>query len=320
VLRRAHIRFYLPLLFYTLDWLVFFILIPRSWTPMEMQNSAAQTDSIARPVATDARFKTGAFLALLAWAIICCSLVHSIFHYKTSTSAPSTSRRAPTPTPLKLLLTIILMGLHIAYTAVASWSWSLSPYNISASLGWLYGLGYTPALLILIIFNLYGYIDENEDKLLIAQRARRGESELRLLRARKPGWWSRSNSRTQRREGQDVEVRDGNLLIVKGGVVDDEDASGYWWWRRRKEEEAEAETEASRRRNRTMGTSSSSAGSSSRYILGSSMLTPEDSDHVPRWKQKYTDEGDGGSERTASSLRSGVSDARPQIVRSMLDV
>src|SRR5271163_287763 len=76
---RAYIKFYLPLLFYALDWLVFFMTIPRSWTPIEMQSSDAQTDSVARPATTDARFKIGALFALLAWAIICCSLAHSIF-------------------------------------------------------------------------------------------------------------------------------------------------------------------------------------------------------------------------------------------------
>ena len=57
---------------------------------------------------------------------------------------------------------------------------------------WPYGLGYGPSLLILIIFNIWGYIDRNEDLQLIDQRRARGravDAELGIVK--KPAWWNR---------------------------------------------------------------------------------------------------------------------------------
>ena len=286
-----------------------------------MQRSPAQTESIAQPAATDVRFKTGVLVAFLAWVVICYSLAHSMYHYSLGNSRPRSPAailaKKASP-PAKLVLTILLLATRVAYTAASSWSWPLSPYNVSAHIGWLYGLGYGPSLLILIVFDVAGYVDDNEDKQLIAQRARRGESadaELAVLAAaadhRRPGWWSKSTLQALGRKGQDVETRDPRGWIVPDAVGgDDDDASGYWWWQRRKEEEA-AEIKRSR------GHDAASTGSSTRHILGSSMLVQE-SEPVPRWKQKH---GSYDGEASLASLRSGTSrDSRPQVVRSMLDV
>ncbi|KAH0845412.1 hypothetical protein FOPE_11799 [Fonsecaea pedrosoi] len=153
-------NFYLPLLFYAFDCAVFFTLVPRSWSFAQKQRSPTQTQGLARPVALDARFKSASVLATVCLGLIVFRLGYG-----------SRTYRANIPTTL--LLTIICLGLRVAYVLAGSWVWGLSPFRRDLSGGVLYGLGYAPALLILVLLNIHGYMNENEDKVLIALRASR---------------------------------------------------------------------------------------------------------------------------------------------------
>jgi len=56
----------------------------------------------------------------------------------------------------------------------------------------MYGLGWGTISAILVIFEVFGYIDPNEDRELIRQRRTRGaEIDQELGITKKPQWWSR---------------------------------------------------------------------------------------------------------------------------------
>lgn len=167
--------------------------IPRSWTKIQFQRSSEQQNALAKPTATDSRFKIAGFLAFFAWCTICFSLRHSIHHYKPRNRGLFNRfigflRHCPT----KFLLTIPLLLIKIIYTTGSAFVWDVSPLKVDGNFGWMYGLGHTPALLILIIFEIWGYLEPNEDRALMTQRAqreRRLDGELGIVK--KPNWWSK---------------------------------------------------------------------------------------------------------------------------------
>lgn len=167
--------------------------IPRSWTKIQFQRSPEQQNALAKPTATDSRFKIAGFLAFFAWCTICYSLRHSIHHYKPRNRGLFNRlfgflRYCPT----KFLLTIPLLLIKILYATASAFVWDLSPLKANGNFGWMYGLGHAPALLILIIFEIWGYLEPNEDRALMTQRAQRertSDGELGIVK--KPSWWSK---------------------------------------------------------------------------------------------------------------------------------
>lgn len=187
--RRSKVEFYLPLVFYAFAWLTFFMTIPRSWTPLQKQHTPEQKEHIARPAATSPREKAGAILAIIAFGVICYSLSHSLKHYK---PAPSRLRSLKT-TPPKILIALVLLAIRLVYNLAAAWIWDISLFNADVPVVWPYGLGYAPVLLILILFEVAGFLEENEDKRIIAQRRARGQTHDRELGiVMKPSWWNRN--------------------------------------------------------------------------------------------------------------------------------
>jgi hypothetical protein len=186
----------MPLIFYLFGFLNFFMTIPRSWNSVQKQRSLDQQDALAKPSATDSRFKAGAVLAFCAWLVIVYALRHNIHYYKPKSKGPFRSCWGFVRyTPLKLVLVISLALVRVGYACAAAWDWSISPLKYNVQVGWLYGLGYAPVLLIIIVLNIWGYIEPNEDRALIAQRAERTASidaELGIDRStHKPSWWSK---------------------------------------------------------------------------------------------------------------------------------
>ncbi|KZF21785.1 hypothetical protein L228DRAFT_283915 [Xylona heveae TC161] len=190
---RSKKEFWMPLMFYLFTWLNFFMVIPRSWSSIQLQRSLEQQNLNAKPAATDARFKAGSILAAVAWLIICYSLRHSIHYYKPRGRGIWQSFNGFFHwAPVKLLLAITILAVRVGYGIASAFDWSISPLKYNVQPGWMFGLGYATTLLIIIIFEIWGYVDENEDRLLIAQRRERGrahDAELGLVK--KPSWWSK---------------------------------------------------------------------------------------------------------------------------------
>jgi hypothetical protein len=183
----------LPLIFYLFGWLNFFMVIPRNWSPIDDQSSPQQQTALAEPMATDARFKAGSIFAALAYVVIIYDLRHILHNYKPHPPGIWKSfDNFLTHTPARLFFSIIVLGIKVAYTIASAWVWDVSVMKYNAQPAWPYGLGYGPSLLIIIILNVWGYIDRNEDLELIDQRRARGrvaDAELGIVK--KPAWWSR---------------------------------------------------------------------------------------------------------------------------------
>ncbi|KAH7015031.1 hypothetical protein EDB80DRAFT_323429 [Ilyonectria destructans] len=191
--RRAKIEFWLPLWFYFLVWMNFFLIVPRSWGFTQKQHSPEQTAAIAIPAATSVRFKAAAFVLFAAWLTIVFSVKHSIKHYRSSQGG--IFRRAfgfTKAIPLRFYIIIPLTLGMIAYQAFIAWVWDYSIIRRDGPVAVIYGWGYGPSLLVLVIQVIYGYASPNEDKDLIRQRRERGDAIDRELGiVKKPAWWRR---------------------------------------------------------------------------------------------------------------------------------
>lgn len=168
------------------------MIIPRPWTPIQYQRSPEEANALARPSGTDARFKAGGFLALLAWCTICYSLRHSIHHYKSRNRGSWNSFRGFwRHCPWKFQLVIPLLLIKIGYAIASSFIWTISPLKFDGNPAWLYGLGIAPVLLIIMIFEICGFLEPNEDRALRKQRTELGRAADSALGIRhKPNWWS----------------------------------------------------------------------------------------------------------------------------------
>lgn len=304
---RSRKEFYMPLVFYLFDWLVFFMTIPRPWSAIQKQRSLAQAENVARPMATDTRLKIGAVFAVIAFVVSCYCVKHSIYCYKHNAKHSDMFVNVVKHTPPKLALSLSLIAIRISYAIASAWNWSISPYRVDVGIPWLYGLGYGPALLLLVVLNIYGLLEQNDDRILICQRARRDEitdRELGITRAsRKPSWWSKSHknagaSAEEMLREMAFEPTDAPAANVI--AIIDKDESGKWWWQRRREGEGGTQNQEL------------SSRASSTYAYGSSMLESTSPSAGLRAKRESSVTG---SERSMRSWQS-----RPQVVRSMLDV
>jgi hypothetical protein len=169
------------------------MVVPRSWTPIELQRSPSQTITIAAPSATDIRFKLASLFLLLGWLTTAFSLRHSIKHYKPlNRGLLNRAIGFVKYVPNKFLLTMSLSLTLIGYEAACSFSFTISPLNLHTNLGFMYGLGWGLPAAILLIYEVSGYIDPNEDRELIRQRRIRGaEIDQEMNITKKPHWWSR---------------------------------------------------------------------------------------------------------------------------------
>jgi hypothetical protein len=174
--------------------MTFFMTIPRSWTPLQKQNTPEQKNNIAKPSATGVREKAGAIFAAIAWMVIVASLHHSLQNYKPRAvgffnKITAFCRDCPT----KLFINLILLAIRVGYGIASAWLWDLSIFQDDVVIGWPFGLGYGPILLIILVFEIAGFVEENEDKIIIQQRRERGiiqDQELGITK--KPNWWKRN--------------------------------------------------------------------------------------------------------------------------------
>jgi hypothetical protein len=184
--------------------------VPRSWTNIERQRSSDQSATFARPTATDTRFKVAAMFLFIGWFTTVYSLRHSIKHYKPHNLRPfKLTLEFATYAPKKFLLSIPLAFVLVFYEAACSYDFSISPLNINANLGMMYGIGWGVPALILLVYEISGYFDPNEDQELIRQRRIRGEEVDRQQGiVRKPLWWRRLHGGNQQLSVQDQIARD----------------------------------------------------------------------------------------------------------------
>lgn len=159
-----------------------------------MQRSPEMIQSVAKPSASDGRFRAAPFCLFIAWLTIIVSLAHSIKHTKRRrVGLVDSVVDALRVIPMRFYLIIPLALVMIAYQAFAAFNWDYSPLNVKGNVGAIYAGGYVPILLILYVQALYGFAAPNEDIELIRQRRVRGAEEDRELGiVNKPAWWRRT--------------------------------------------------------------------------------------------------------------------------------
>ena len=286
--------------------------IPRNWLNLQAQADAWQISAVATPNATDNRFKAGAILAFIAWALIVFSLWHSIHQYRLRDRSGLLSRSIGCmgSIPIRFVFTLPLLLVTIGYAEAQGWLWSINIGRQDVNSGFLYGLGYGPPLLILYINIIDGLRTPNEDLTLIKQRIARGQAidaELGLRRPRKPWWWRKVAT----------EIGMSNEAKLRGLVVE---ASG-----------GRAQTGVELDRLRRISEDDKDRGEGNANRTSGAMVNPfrDDVGGEERERSRFglLDVHQRGmmDERTLSDSEgsdrwSATSQARPQQVRCMLDV
>lgn len=216
--RRAMFEFFVPLFFYLWWWLDFFLVIPRNWGNIEMQRSPEQTSARAAPSATDGRFKAAAFILFMGWLTCAYHLRHSIKHYKERNRGFLNRAIGLVKfTPYRFLLIIPISLFVVLYQALTVWKFPWSLMDIHGNRISIFVGGYVPAVLIMVIQIIAGFVNPNEDRELIRQRRLRGsEQDRELGLVHKPAWWSRLNGDSP--EGESMRDRIArNVREVGGG-------------------------------------------------------------------------------------------------------
>lgn len=154
-------------------------------------------------MATDTRWHAAGFTALAGTLLICYSLEHSIYRYKAPPTTPSSILKFYVRSaPSQYLVALALLGIKVGYAIAGAYIWDVSPLRYDVPSGYLYGLGYTPALLIIALFNICGFCELNEDRALLANR---DVFETALaddvgIPGKRPPWWRKDRLRAIARE------------------------------------------------------------------------------------------------------------------------
>lgn len=215
--RRASFEFWAPLVFYLFWWLEFFMVIPRNWGNLELQRSPEQAKAVAATNATDIRLKVAAFFLLTTWVIIVVHLRHSIKHYK-ERNRGFINRAVGLVRfmPVRFMLLLPLSLSVIAYQALSAWVFKYTIMDLNGNKVAMFVGGYAPALLILLVQIVAGFINPNEDQELIRQRRRRGaDADRDLGIVNKPRWWRRLHGDNTEESMRDRIAR--NVREVGGG-------------------------------------------------------------------------------------------------------
>jgi hypothetical protein len=320
------------------------MVVPRNWGPIELQRSPEQTVREAIPAATSARFKVAPFFLFISWLTILVSLWHSVRHYEArNRGLVNRIIGFIRYVPYRFLFMIPLALVVIAYQELAAWDFDVSPLKKDTNLLAMYLGGYAPALLLVIILCISGFMRPNEDKELIRQRRERGaQLDQELGISQKPAWWRRLN----REASTGDEVRDQIFRNVREVTGDRRTRQVV----ERRAREAEAATAAnafemgSIRRTPSIASSTapppyshatrSDQRAQDRTIqIAASLLFPNAANPPPANPPPAEDRGrtpeqqdQGQAQRSGNSMRSSSTNSGlsingpPQQIRSMLDV
>lgn len=297
------------------------MIIPRPWTHITDQGGIEQQMSVAAPHATDGRFKAGGIFLAIAWFVIWYGVRHDLFYYRGHKKSPiSFLTLLVRDFPLQYTLSLIVMGIFIGYSAASAFIFDISVTKYDVNVVWPFALGYGPCVLLLLILNVWGFINPNEDKELIRQRVRRGrETDAEVGITRKPNWWSKLKGDhhlddLQRLRGLvgDENIHSGDAKRSSGLPGDAMEMNSI--------NSGVARSTGNTRDVSTLRSRSQSRGRFSDTRTNSSsdngLLSPSDNTRLPRTPSTNS----LASALTGNTLSGEGVAGRQQVIRSMLDV
>lgn len=304
------------------------MVVPRSWTAIEKQRSLEQAIQVAKPSATDIRFKLAAFFLFGGWLTTIFSLCHSIKHNMPHRSGVLNSSSGDIfYVPTKFLLVMLLSLVMVGYGAACALEFSVSPLNLNTDVAMMYGLGWAPIALILIVYEIFGYLDPNEDRELKRQRRVRGSEINRQLGITpKPHWW-----RLLHRDNRELNVHDQiarNVGEISGGLATSKSLDQSIQMESMpiaKNNEVKKASSDVRLTTLAVNLAPPDAATNGAIRMGDGLGDGPDRSRNPVGGGVdgicLMDEGRGSIRERSESTNSGVTlVARPQRIRSMLDV
>jgi Protein of unknown function (DUF2434) len=167
--------------------------VPRSWSKIPRQGGLAQQTSVAKPAATDGRFKAAAIFLACAYIVMVYYVRHTLHYYKPHSRGVGSVKTLFTQLPIRFPLAFAVVAVFIGYDIASTWIFNISIMKYNSSPIWPFALGYAPCLLFIIIFNIWGFMAQNEDKQIIKQRIELGRAaDATLGLTHKPNWWSKA--------------------------------------------------------------------------------------------------------------------------------
>jgi hypothetical protein len=316
----------------------FFMIVPRNWEPIQHQRYPQQVVDEAIPTATDARFKTAAFLLAVCWLTTVFSLRHSIKHYcPRNRGILNRISGLLRYTPARFMIILPLAAVVPVYQALVAWHFAWSPLNIDGLDAAIYPGAYTPALLIVLVQAYFGLLLPNEDKELLRQRRVRDQALDREMGiVHKPSWWRRingehiaANESMSDRLARNVREVQGNRQATTRNPDGIDIASGPV-----EMTPVSPPPPASPRISRTEVERYSGKSDRGRTELAAGLMFPQAGERAAAQRHEeiglddaapppYQPEGDAGTRPAPNVERSATSnstDRPPQQIRSMLDV
>lgn len=150
-------QFWMPLLFYAVDFIALFLTSFRPWTKVY------QGDKYA---ATDGRFKAGALFSVFAYLVNIWIIVNAIYAYRPNL------KQIHFYTVLFSMVVILVRIVYTNYQMYLPDGWNVSTFNPAVNVAYTAVLGYLPTALVLISHNARGLAMTNVDKERQLERAR----------------------------------------------------------------------------------------------------------------------------------------------------
>ncbi|CCG80590.1 Uncharacterized protein C56F8.12 [Taphrina deformans PYCC 5710] len=142
-------QFWMPILFYVMDFLALFLTSFRPWTAVYQGNMYA---------ATDGRFKAGALFSVFAYLVNLWIIVNAIYAYKPDL------RQFHFYTVALCMTSVLVRVIYTNYSMYLPNGWTISAFNPQVNVVYTVILGYIPVLLVFIFENARGIRMENVDK------------------------------------------------------------------------------------------------------------------------------------------------------------
>lgn len=156
--KTTQFAFWMPLLFYAIDFLALFLTAFTSWTAVYQGNIYA---------ATSARFKIGAIFSVLAYLVNLWIIINAVYAYRPNL------RQLHFYTVLFSMTVVLVRIIYTNYQMYLPHGYEVSAYNPQVSVVYTILFGYLPTVLIFASHNYRGLKMENVDKKMLRDRLER---------------------------------------------------------------------------------------------------------------------------------------------------